>query len=929
MGVTLRFHRLLCAAMLWAIGVLAGNSWAQEPLKFGMLAYRPKAQITEQWKPMVAYLEKSLGRPVEFTAYNYEELNTAIVKSRVDVVFTNPGHFILLQHRQGISAALATQVVQEGSYAIAAFGGTILTRNDAHQINVLSDLRGKRIAVTDTHSLGGYQMPAFEMLQSGVAQPDPANLLTTGLPHDRVVEAVLEGKVDAGFVRSGTLEAMAKEGRLNLTRVKVIHRQNLSAFPYMVSTRLFPEWPVAALPHVDEDTARRLSVALLSLEPDHAAARSADIHGFTNTANYAGVDDLLRKLRAPPYSEAPELSLFEIWQTYATWVAATGVLLLLLMGTSVWLGLQGRRLRTSELLLSRDLAQRKRTETQLQLAASVFTHTQESVIITDAANQIIEVNPAFTNITGFSRDEALGQNPRILKSGRHGPDHYAQMWQALEAHGFWFGEMWNRRKNGQEYACMQSISLVRDADGKPLHYVALLNDISAMKDHQRQLDHVAHFDALTGLPNRTLVVDRLQQAIAHSLRHRHPLAVAYFDLDGFKAVNDLFGHAAGDELLKLVAAQVKEALREGDTLARVGGDEFVMLLVDLESVQEYEVVLTRVLRAVAKPILLEGTRVQVSASIGVTVYPQDGADADQLMRHADQAMVLAKQAGKNCYTLFDTSQDESQKSQRENIQQIAQALELNQFVLYYQPKVNMRTGTVIGVEALIRWQHPERGLLAPGHFLPLIEGHPICILLGEWVLSTALGQMAQWQARGHPLPVSVNISAQQLQAPHFTTRLNALLARHPEVPTHHLELEILETSALEDIAQVSSVMTACQALGVTFALDDFGTGYSSLTYLRRLPAELLKIDQSFVRDMLDDQADLAIVKGVIGLASAFHRSVIAEGVETALHGERLLRLGCELAQGYGISRPMPPDALPQWVAAWTPDHSWSGKAYSR
>jgi len=353
----------------------------------------------------------------------------------------------------------------------------------------------------------------------------------------------------------------------------------------------------------------------------------------------------------------------------------------------------------------------------------------------------------------------------------------------------------------------------------------------------------------------------------------------------------------------------------------------VVLLVNLESVQEYEVVLARVLRAVAQPVMLNATAVRVSASIGVTVYPNDNADADQLVRHADQAMVLAKLAGKNCYQLFDISQDETQRTQRENVQQVAQAIERNEFVLFYQPKVNMRSGTVVGAEALIRWQHPERGLLAPGLFLPLIEGQPVCIALGEWVIGTALAQMAQWRAKGLHLPVSVNISAMQLQAGDFVARLAELLAQFPQVPAQDLELEILETSALEDISQVSGVMSACQKLGVTFALDDFGTGYSSLTYLRRLPAELLKIDQSFVRDMLEDEADLAIVKGVIGLAGAFHRGVIAEGVETALHGERLLRLGCELAQGYGISRPLAARALLLWLDSWTPDPSWSHGAH--
>jgi EAL domain-containing protein (putative c-di-GMP-specific phosphodiesterase class I) len=312
----------------------------------------------------------------------------------------------------------------------------------------------------------------------------------------------------------------------------------------------------------------------------------------------------------------------------------------------------------------------------------------------------------------------------------------------------------------------------------------------------------------------------------------------------------------------------------------------------------------------------------VSASMGVTLYPQDGVEADVLLRHADQAMYLAKQAGKNRYHRFDVAQDAAVNTQRASLERIRRALDEHEFVLYYQPKVNMKTGTVIGAEALIRWQHPERGLLAPADFLPVIETDPISVELGEWVIDTALAQMTEWHAQGLVLGVSVNIGARQLQQGDFAARLSGLLAAHPAVEPRYLELEVLETSALEDMAQVSAVMYACSGMGVQFALDDFGTGYSSLTYLKRLPAEMLKIDQSFVCGMLDDPDDLAIVKGVIGLVTAFRRQVIAEGVETVAHGELLLSLGCELAQGYGIARPMPAQAFPGWVGTWRPDASW-------
>ncbi len=462
-----------------------------------------------------------------------------------------------------------------------------------------------------------------------------------------------------------------------------------------------------------------------------------------------------------------------------------------------------------------------------------------------------------------------------------------------------------------------------DENGRPLRVVGTCTDITPLKEHQQQLERIAHFDALTGLPNRVLLAYRLQQALAQSQRRGQSLAVAYLDLDGFKAVNDRHGHNIGDDLLVSIAQRMKLALREGDTLARIGGDEFIAVLADLDQPQDCEPVLDRLLLAAASPVTVGKRLLQVSASVGVTIYPGDGADAEQLIRHADQAMYQAKQAGKNRYHMFDVDRDAAVQLQHESIANIRRGLARGEFILLYQPKVNMKTGTLIGVEALIRWQHPERGLMPPSSFLPVIEEQMVSIELGEWVIDAALGQMEAWRAVGLELPVSVNIAAYHLQQDDFVERLADLLAAHPGVDPSDLELEILETGALDDVMQVSSVMRACQAFGMNFALDDFGTGYSSLTYLKRLPAAMLKIDQSFVRDMLDDPDDLAIVEGVVGLAQAFRRKVIAEGVETTAHGELLLQLGCELAQGYGIAAPMPAPQLFEWAANWHPDPSWA------
>jgi diguanylate cyclase (GGDEF)-like protein/PAS domain S-box-containing protein len=572
----------------------------------------------------------------------------------------------------------------------------------------------------------------------------------------------------------------------------------------------------------------------------------------------------------------------------------------------------------------RDITQRKQKDEELQLAASVFTHAREGIMITNAEGTVIEVNGTFTHITGYSRDEIIGQNPRILSSGRQDKSFYAAMWQALDAQGHWNGEIWNRRKNGEVYAEMLTTSAVRDANGKTQRYVALFSDITAIKEHQNQLEHIAHFDALTHLPNRVLLADRLLQAMAQVQRRGQKLTVAYLDLDGFKRVNDLHSHDVGDRLLIALASAMKDALREGDTLARIGGDEFVAVLIDLDSVESCVPLLTRLLQAASMPVQVGALTLQGTASIGVTIYPQgEGIDADQLFRQADQAMYQAKLAGKNRYHFFDAAQDSSIRDHHESLERIRSALAQREFVLHYQPKVNMRSGKVIGVEALIRWQHPEKGLRAPALFLPTIENDMLAVDVGEWVMEMALTQIEQWHAVGLDLPVSVNIGARQLQQGDFVARLQSILAKHPSVNPASLELEVLETSALADIEQVSQVIEDCARIGVKFALDDFGTGYSSLTYLKRLRVALLKIDQSFVRDMLDDPDDLAILEGVIGLAAAFRTEVIAEGVETVAHGAALLQLGCEMAQGYGISRPMQPELMPAWAATWQPDPAWA------
>ena len=572
-----------------------------------------------------------------------------------------------------------------------------------------------------------------------------------------------------------------------------------------------------------------------------------------------------------------------------------------------------------------DITELMQAQERLSLLASVFTHSREAIMITDPNSMIIDVNDAFCWITGYPREEALGRPSSILSSGLHNPDFFRDLWKELIDKGYWSGEVINRRKDGELYTELLTISAVRDEQAAIKHYVALFSDITEQKErHLKQLEHLVNFDALTNLPNRTLMLDRLRKAMAQTSRQETSLLVVYIDVDGFKEINDEHGQISGDKLLLKLARRLVNSQREGDTVARVGGDEFILILSNLKDEQSVGLLLERLLRQFSGDLIINGNTLKLSASIGATRFPQQqDVSADELVRQADQAMFTAKQQGKNRYHLFDPEHDQSIRGRHESIDRISEAIDNDEFVLFYQPQVNMRSGRIIGFEALIRWQHPSKGLLSPAAFLPIIEDHPITQALDFWVLRRALTQMEQWAAFGQDFNVSVNLSGHTIQNEDTAASIRRLLSEHPAADPARLTIEILETSALEDINTVIEVMQECGELGIRFAVDDFGTGYSSLTYLKRLPATELKIDQSFVRGMLQDPADLEILNSVLNMAKAFRRLTVAEGVETLEHAELLLKLGCDVAQGYAIARPMAPEQVPAWVAHWKPEPGWS------
>jgi len=565
-----------------------------------------------------------------------------------------------------------------------------------------------------------------------------------------------------------------------------------------------------------------------------------------------------------------------------------------------------------------DLQEQKQARARLELAQSVFESAREGVAVLDASGRVLEVNPALCTGVGLTREQLLGQHvSRWLEC--EASDGFSQHWHLLKERGHWSGECRYRQPDGRTAPVLATLSALRDEAGQLGRVVALFADIAEQKAHETELRYLATHDSLTGLPNRSLLRDRLGQALALGRRERTDVAVIYIDLDHFKEVNDTLGHAGGDQMLCHVAGRMLVALREVDTLARLGGDEFVAVLVGLMGRDSLGLALERLRQAVSTPLVLEGRTWSMQASMGVALASAEEAlDADGLLRQADLAMYQAKLAGKSRVAYFDTDLDRRVRQRHRRTARALQALRSGELCLYYQPQVDLASGRVVGAEALVRWQHPKRGLISPAEFLPYLEDGEPCFELGEWVMRTALLQQRSWVEAGLPLKVSVNISGAHLQHPDFVGKLQRLMDEGGRPEPFTFCVELLESTALQNLATTADTIRACQALGVSVAIDDFGTGYSSLAYLKQLPADVLKIDRSFVQHVLDDEGDRAILHGILHMGKAFQRGLVAEGVESLAQAQALREMGCDQAQGYAISRPMPAHALLPWVHAYSP-----------
>jgi diguanylate cyclase (GGDEF)-like protein/PAS domain S-box-containing protein len=569
--------------------------------------------------------------------------------------------------------------------------------------------------------------------------------------------------------------------------------------------------------------------------------------------------------------------------------------------------LPGRRLQA----FVRDITSRRRAEEQLRQAAIVVENTSEAVMVSDASKRLISVNHAFTAITGFDADEVVGQTLRFLRSARHTDEFDAQLWAAVVSQGFWRGEISNRRKNGQIYPAWENVSAVRDEEGRVTHYVAMHSDISSIKLAEERLTFLAHHDGLTGLPNRLLFVESLDTALHRARRRKGSVALLFLDLDRFKLVNDTMGHAAGDRLLQEVAGRLKATLRSEDLLARLGGDEFVVAVEAFTRTDDFVHVAEKVLAGIRQPLVLDGREVVTSSSLGIAIYPDDGSSSQELMKAADAAMYRAKELGRDRFTFYSPEMT-AQALERFSVEQgLRRALVRGEFELYYQPQFDLSSQRLLGLEALLRWNHPEEGLLPPDRFITIAEDHGLMPELGAWVIREALRQARQWVDDGRRPPcLAINVSGHQIA---HGTLLDALESARSEnrlaLDDVTVELEITESALLRSMEQSAQVLGALRARGVRVAIDDFGTGYSTFSVLEHLPIDTLKIDRGFVHNIPDDRFSKAIASALITMSRSLGLRVIAEGVETDEQAAFLRDLGCEQAQGFLFGPAMPAAAI--------------------
>ncbi len=885
-------------------------------IRIAVLAYKGKAAAVESWQAHINFLNERLPK-YEFQlvplSYTNDELNNAVRNHDVDFVITNPGNYIELE-LEGHIAHMATRRMRGPAGILSNFGGTAITQPNRDDITRYDDLDGKTILIPSKSSLGGWYVHLREALEQGIDLQKRAEIVQLN-EHQEVVKAIIRGEGDVGFIRSDLLEQMAEKGEINIKDIRVVNQITRPDFPYLLSTRLYPEWPFSMVHGTPNNMAVEVLRALLEINPQSRAAQNAGIYDWTISSDYRMIDELLFKIGLGPYANI-KLSTKEMIKHY--WVEHSlsifTIFIIIILSLTRFVFVNHR--------LVREISRRRHAEQDLRRTASVFENANEGIVITDPSAIIIDVNKAFTTITGYKREEIIGENPSILNSHKQDASFYEDMWTKLQTHGVWKGEIWNRKKSGEIYAELLTISAVYAPDGTIEHYVGIFFDITNIKEQESLLHHLAHHDALTKLPNRILFYDRLEQSLARTKRQKDLLAIAYLDLDGFKPVNDSLGHEAGDKLLIDISRRLKLSIREDDTVARIGGDEFAVLLASITTFEECELAVERILRQINIPFTIGENEINISASIGITIFPLDDSTPDILLRHADQAMYIAKQSGRNQYYLYNTILDNMSDGISQQLEKVRLGLKENEFALYYQPIIDLNNHQIAGFEILIRWHHPKKGLLLPSAFINEISKSDLTIEFEGWIIEQSFKQLSQWNDQNLYTNLYINLSSRYLLHNHLIEFIKEMLRKYPRVNAQQIRFEIVEDVTLEDHPKVRTIIEELNLLNIPTILDDFGTGYSSITYVKSIPVHTIKIEQQIVQGMMESDYNYSLVDGIIGLANAYHYNVIAEGAESMEHCAILKSMGCNLVQGYGISEPLHQSDVLSWVSDFENNFKW-------
>ncbi len=893
-------------------------------VRIGVLSFLNKSDTLAQWGPTAQQLARDIpGHDFQVQALNYDELNTAVLNGSVDFVVTNPEHYVVLRNVYSLSP-MVTLTARIDGQVVNRMGGVIFARRDRDDIQVLADVRGKRVAAVALYSLGGYLAAADVFKQAHIdlqSQRDVAALTFVDTPHSRVVDAVLAGRADVGVVRTGVLEQMVERGTLDLNQVRVINLQPEAAFPQWLSTDLYPEWPIAAMPQTDAKLVKMVTVALLRIDAASESARAGRHAGFSPPANYAAVEELMRRLEVYPGVKDQPL-LEALWQGYRSHFQAAALLaLVLVLGVASYLWRSNRELRRSTSLLSE-------AQARLEVTSAAFD-SQVGLIVTDPFTHIVRANAALCEMLGYRESELLGRTTAQLRGANVPDGKMERVWRMLQEHGQWRGELQVQHAVKDDLTCLVTITQLRGTSGRQTGFVGSFSDVSKLKAVEADFRKLAYFDPLTELANRRLFMERIALALESSQRSDMYGAVMFLDLDQFKVLNDHYGHFVGDELLRIIAARL-QALCSGSMLAaRLGGDEFVLTLENVAAKREAALAQAlqfaqRVREAVLAPMSLQADiRTEAHAahtidyvcttSVGVAVFGPSEQQVSEVLKQADVALYQAKQAGRNVIRNFDSQSMQWLRDKLALTHDLSAALARNEFELHFQAQVDPQ-GHAIGAECLLRWKHGERGMVPPGDFIPIAEESGLIVPIGEWVLQRACECLAAWSVHPHlrDLRLSVNVSPRQFREAGFLNTVSAALER-TGAPAPQLVLEITEGLLLENKGEVVTRMRALRQLGLRFSIDDFGTGYSSLSYLHELPLSELKIDRAFVRNLIDDRGSRAIVGAIVALAQNLDLEIVSEGVETRAQWEVLLNMGVRTVQGFYVARPQPRAIFESWV----------------